>query len=89
MKGAIPPFPQYAFMALYLVKAQGLLYLYLYVYLKTELSAFLINNLRKKHPSAQDLPLQKPFCTSLFCHGIYTIQFSKVRCKFYIQNCED
>jgi hypothetical protein len=32
MSGAIPPLPQYAFMALCLVKAQGL-YLYLYLYL--------------------------------------------------------
>jgi hypothetical protein len=29
MNGAIPPLPQYAFMAWYLVKAQGQLYLYL------------------------------------------------------------
>jgi len=32
MLGAIPPLPQYAFMALYAVeKAQGRLYLYLYL----------------------------------------------------------
>jgi hypothetical protein len=30
MSGAIPPLPQYAFMAWYLVKAQGHLYLHLY-----------------------------------------------------------
>jgi hypothetical protein len=33
MSGAIPPLPQYAFMAWCLVKAQGQLYLYLYLYL--------------------------------------------------------
>jgi len=31
MRGAIPPLPQYAFMAWSLVKAQGQLYLYLYL----------------------------------------------------------
>jgi hypothetical protein len=33
MSGAISPLPQYAFMAWYLVKAQGQLCLYLYLYL--------------------------------------------------------
>jgi hypothetical protein len=33
MSGAIPPLPQYAFMAWCLVKAQGQLYLYLYLFL--------------------------------------------------------
>jgi hypothetical protein len=33
MSGAIPPLPQYAFMAWCSVKAQGQLYLYLYLYL--------------------------------------------------------
>jgi hypothetical protein len=31
MRGAMPPLPQYAFVAWYSVKAQGQLYLYLYV----------------------------------------------------------
>jgi hypothetical protein len=31
MSGAIPPLPQYAFMAWCLVKAQGQLYLYLFL----------------------------------------------------------
>jgi hypothetical protein len=32
MSGDIPPLPQYVFMARYLVKAQGQLYLYLLIY---------------------------------------------------------
>jgi hypothetical protein len=35
--GAIPPFPQYAFMAWCSVKAQGQLYLYLYFKIKVQL----------------------------------------------------
>jgi len=34
MSGTIPPLPQYAFMALCSVKAQGQLYLCLYMWLK-------------------------------------------------------
>jgi len=36
MSGAIHPLPQYAFMAWYLVKAQGQLYLFIFYYTVSE-----------------------------------------------------
>jgi hypothetical protein len=56
MSGAIPPLPQYAFMAGCLVKAQGQLYLCLYIYLY--LIKFFIKNKTLYQPKTKyiDIP---------------------------------